>query len=155
MKDDHCAQVDAARFWIEAAHRLDLDDPERQLTDLELNQLFGGQPDTDVLPRHARPKGHRLIQFLYLRDLDFAGFVQAWIDRELTTEGKNVAAQLAAAWPGMAGFIEEAKSVEEDYRKTPHYQRMVDLIRNWDDQASHEDNIARHHLRMSAPKARQ
>ena len=155
MKDDHHAQVDAARFWIEAAHRLDLDDPERRLTATELDQLIGTIPNVKVRTRKDPFRTNRLIQFLYLRDLDFAGFVQTWIDRELSPEGEKVAAQLAALWPGMTDFIEKARAVQEDYRSSQHYQQMIDLIRNWDANLSSEENIRRHHLRMTAPKTMQ
>lgn len=155
MKHDHHAQITAARFWTEAAHRLELDDPERDLIDLDIDRLFAGQPGSDHRARHGPPKGNRLIQFIYLRDVDFAMFVQTWIERQLTPEGRRAADELAASWPGMTDFIEEARAVQEDYRNSPHHQRMLDLIQNWDFEVSGEDNIARHHLRMSMPRTRQ
>ena len=156
MKDDHRSQLDAAKFWIEAARRLGFNKFERDLANPRaLDDTFrrlsaptkGSAASQDMPPM--------LPRFLYAFEHDLAAFIDDHIEQKLDAEGEQIALLLIDAWPGLSILIEELRAVDRDYQNSPHYHRMIDLIRSWDFDASHEDNIARHHLRMSIPKTKQ
>ena len=155
MKDEHCSQLDAAKFWIEAAHRLGFNDPDLRLTPERLDDAFRrlhGPHDRNVPSQGVSPM---LIRFLYTFEDDLGAFIDDYLDHKLDPEGQQIAALLIDAWPGLPALIAELRAIQQDYRNSPHYHRMVDLIRNWDFDASREENVARHHLRMTTPKTKQ
>jgi hypothetical protein len=158
MKDDYRSQLDAAKFWIEAARRLGLDKLESDLTDPkafdDTVQRLCAPAREGASIRRVSPSP-MLPRFLYAFEHDLAAFIDDHIDQKLDAEGEQLATLLIDSWPGLPTLINELKAIERDYVNSPHYHRMLDLIREWDFEASREENVARHHLRMSAPKTQQ
>jgi len=156
MRDDHRSQLDAAKFWIEAARRLGLDKFERDLADPkafdDTVQRLCAQAKASVRSRSVSPM---LPRFLYAFEHDLAVFIDDYIDQKLDAKGERVAALLIDSWPGLSALVDELKAIERNYVNNPHYHRMVDLIQQWDFEASREENVARYHLRMTAPKTQQ
>ena len=156
MHDDQQRKHAAAVFWIEAAHRLGLGNVERDLDspkalDEAFQRLCGLNKGTG--PNQGVPP--TLVRFLYAFEDDLAAFIDDYLEQKLDAEGQQIAVLLLDAWPGLPAFVKELKAIDRDYIDSPHHQRMIDLIENWDFDASREDNVARHHLRMTPPKTRQ
>ena len=96
-----------------------------------------------------------LTRFLYIFENDLGAFIDDFLDQKLDPEGQQIAALLIDAWPGLPALIVELKAIQRHCENNPTPEHTLDLIRQWDFDASREENVARHHLRMSAPKTRQ
>ena len=156
MHQDQQRKHDAAIFWIEAAHRIGVSKTKRGLDnpkalDDAFRRLCG-------LNKATGPSQHvplMFVRFLYAFEDDLAAFIDDYLDQELDAEGEQIAILLLDTWPGLPALIAELKAIDRDYIDSPQHRHMIDLIENWDVDASHEDNVAGHHLRMTTPKTRQ
>ena len=155
MQETQRAQLDAAKFWIEAAHRLGFNDPDHDIKGEWLDDACRRLNQRQATKTSNQGAPPLLVRFLYTFENELGAFIDDYLDHKLDDEGRQVAALLIDAWPGLLDLIEELKVIQQDYRNSPHYHRMVDLIENWDFDASSEDNIARHHLRMNTPTTKQ
>lgn len=155
MQENQRAQLDAAKFWIEAAHRLGFTDPDRNIVGEWLDDACRCLIQPQARKRSRRDTSPLLVRFLYTFESELAAFIDDYLDQKLDDEGRQVAALLIDAWPGLRDLLKELKVIQQEYRDSPHYHRMVDLIENWDFDVSGDDNIARHHLRIKTPKTRQ
>lgn len=152
MPNDHKRKHDAARFWIEAARRLGFTDTSDSEEAKAVDHAFLWMKGRGLPAGRDTP--HALIRFLYTFDEHFAGFIDDHVSRKNDTAGQALAEQLAATWPGAADFLTELKALSCSKKTGIAVERTLDLIRYWDAGLSSEDNIARHHLRMTTPKTR-
>ena len=136
MQENQRAQLDAAKFWIEAAHRLGFNDPDQNIVGEWLDEACRRLHRPQARKKSSRGTPPLLVRFLYTFESELAAFIDDYLEQKLDAEGQQVAALLIDAWPGLRDLIEELKAIQQDYRDSPHYHRMVDLIENWDFEAS-------------------
>jgi len=152
MPNDHERKHGAARFWIEAARRLGFTDISSSDEARAIDHAFLWMKGRGLPAGRDTP--HALIRFLYTFDEHFAAFIDDHVSRKNDEVGHALAEQLTASWPGAADFLAELKAFSCSKKTGISVERALDLIRYWDDALSSEDNIARHHLRMTTPQTR-